>query len=171
MTSEEPDTRPTRRHARTGSRGDRIAAVFGVLVVALIVGAVLVTAFAGDAGAPPVVATPAQSPEPAATPDPPVHEGHVSEAAATPAGERAASASEDVTRTREEAAADPTATALQEWVDEAMGGPLLFGADTATLTPESEGRLLRVIEVLRQTPGARVEVVGGRWQLVALHVG
>lgn len=80
---------------------------------------------------------------------------------ATPAGQAAAAASERVTRDRHAAASVPAVQAVQARLDQAVDGqPLLFGPDTAVLTPASRERLAQIVDVLRSSPDARVEIVG-----------
>jgi outer membrane protein OmpA-like peptidoglycan-associated protein len=87
-------------------------------------------------------------------------EHHIAAAMATPAGQLAADASQRVTRDREAAANDPATHSVQSRLDQATGGPLMFDADTATLTPESAEKVERVVNVLRDNPGTRIEIVG-----------
>jgi outer membrane protein OmpA-like peptidoglycan-associated protein len=88
------------------------------------------------------------------------NEDHVALAHDISPGQAAFDAHSEVTRDRDIAAGNPAARATQDRINQAMGGPVLFGADTAILTPYGETQVQRIVDVLRADPAARVEVVG-----------
>jgi outer membrane protein OmpA-like peptidoglycan-associated protein len=88
------------------------------------------------------------------------HEDHVALAHEISPGQAAFDANSQVQRDRDIAAGNPAARATQERLDQAMGGPIMFGPDTAMLTPYGETQVQRIVDVLRADPAARVEVVG-----------
>jgi len=88
------------------------------------------------------------------------HENHIAMAHEISPGQAAFDAHSQVMRDREIAAGNPAARATQDRLDQAMGGPILFGADTAILTPWGETQVQRIVDVLRADPAARAVVVG-----------
>lgn len=150
--------RHTAHHARRGVLTLAGIALAGGAVIAVTAAATGHDTAAPPAAAPLVAAVPAQ---PAPPPMPVSAEHNMADSMATPAGQAAAAASERVTRDRQAAASLPAAQALQARLDQAVDGqPLLFGPDTATLTPEGRARLAQIVDVLRSSPAARVEIVG-----------
>lgn len=133
-----------------------------VLVALAVVGLIALTSPTDSsptaAGTAPV---PLTTPSTAATSTQAADDHNMTEAAATPTGQAATIASEQVVRDREAAAAVPATVALQARLDAATDGePIRFTPDTATLTEQGDATLGRIVTVLRAEPTARVEVVG-----------
>jgi len=89
-----------------------------------------------------------------------VSEDHIAMAHDISPGQAAFDNHSQVMRDRDIAAGNTAARATQERINQAMGGPVMFGPDTAMLTPEGEDKISRIAEVLRTDPAARIEIVG-----------
>jgi len=126
-----------------------------LLVVLAVVGVLALVPGGGEqqSTAIPVTALPVPTSETS-------HEHHIAAAHEISPGQAAFTAREQVDRDRQIAAGNPSVRETQSRIDQAMGGPVLFGPDTATLTPYGETQIQRIVAVLRADPAARVEVVG-----------
>src|SRR4051812_36884900 len=125
-----------------------------LLVVLAVVGVLALAPGGGEQStAIPVTALPVPTSETS-------HEHHIAAAHEISPGQAAFTAREQVNRDRQIAAGNPSVRETQSRIDQAMGGPVMFGPDTAMLTPYGETQVSRAVEVLRADPAAGVEVVG-----------
>src|SRR3954470_9144654 len=132
-----------------------ITGISAVVIIALAVLGVMALIPGGNA--PQVISAPEIVPAPTSSV---ASENHIAAAHDISPGQAAFTAREQVDRDRQIAAGNPSVRETQSRIDQAMGGPVLFGPDTATLTPYGETQIQRIVAVLRADPAARVEVVG-----------
>jgi len=132
--------------------------ITGITTVVIVVLAVLgVMALIPGGNEPQAISAPEIVPAPTSSV---ASENHIAAAHEISPGQAAFDAHSQVIRDREIAAGNPAARATQDRLNQAMGGPVLFGADTAQLTPYGETQVQRIVDVLRADPAARVEVIG-----------
>ena len=130
-----------------------ISAVIVLVLAAL--GTVALLSGQEESQASSVPVTPSHIPGPTTS-----NEDHVALAHDISPGQAAFDAFSQVQRDRDIAGGNPAARATQERLDQAMGGPIIFGPDTAMLTPYGETQVQRIVDVLRADPAARALVVG-----------
>src|SRR3954465_15000373 len=131
-----------------------ITGISAVVIIALAVLGVMALIPGGNA---PQVSAPEIVPAPTSSV---ASENHIAAAHDISPGQAAFTAREQVDRDRQVAAGNPSVRETQSRIDQAMGGPVLFGADTAILTPYGETQVERIVAVLPADPAARGEVVG-----------
>jgi len=147
------------KHEENDRKGLIRAIIAGLAITAIVVFAGLgLLSFIPDGVEPqasPITSAPFALPIPTTS-----SEDHVALAHDISPGQAAFDNHSQVMRDRDIAAGNPAARATQERINQAMGGPVMFDADTAMMTPYGETQVSRIADVLRADPAARVEIVG-----------